>query len=354
MFPRYHQDMRGCLWIHIPESQHMLVFQHDIRLYLARHHLAKQTITHRYVSSIDPLLCTIYTTMTHRCHPRKIVRGLTAGLIVFLLSITTGHAQELPLWEVGIGAGVLHLPLYRGVDQNRNFAIPFPIIIYRGNRFSIDEEGAHGYLFRSQDVRLELSLAGGVPVASNSDSPRVNMPDLDPTVELGPSMEIRLWHDSNRQRSLWLNLPLRTAISVSLDKLGLQGVTFSPYVEYIVESAEPDKWKAGLAWGPLFADNTYHDYFYAVDSAYVTPSRPEYHASSGYSGNRVTLTLQKKNGDLWLGAFVRYDDLNHAVFTDSPLVNSHNYLAIGAGFTYIFSKSDTLVERRDSVLSPSI
>ena len=292
--------------------------------------------------------------MPHRSHPVKTVRGLIAVLIVSLLPITTGHAQELPLWELGVGAGVLDLPLYRGVDQNRTFAIPFPVIIYRGNRFSIDEEGAHGYLFRSRDVRLELSLAGGVPVGSENDSPRANMPDLDPTVELGPSMEIRLWHNPSEQRSLWLNLPVRTAISVSLKKLGLQGITFSPYVEYIVESPRPDRWKLGLSWGPLFADNTYHDYFYAVDSDYVTPSRPEYHASSGYSGNRVTLTLQKRNGDLWLGAFVRYDDLNDAVFLDSPLVNTHSYLAVGAGFTYIFSKSDTLVNVRDGVLSPSI
>jgi len=270
-------------------------------------------------------------------------RYFFAALTGALGTLNTAHSQELPLWELGVGTGALHLPLYRGADQTQTLGIPFPVIVYRGERMSIDEGGAHGYLFRSHDIRLELSLAGGVPVASNGDSPRVNMPDLDPTIELGPSLDLRFWHRESQRRSLWLKLPLRTAISVSLEKLAMQGTSFSPYVEYIAESPKPDHWKIGLAWGPLFADGNYHDYFYEVDSAYATPSRPEYHAHSGFSGNRITLTLQKRNGDLWLGAFVRYDNLRNAVFLDSPLIDSHDYLAIGAGFTYIFSKSDTLV-----------
>ena len=285
--------------------------------------------------------------MLHRGQAKIMYLFFISTLMGLLCTLSTAHSQELPLWELGIGAGILHLPLYRGVDQTQNFGIPFPVIVYRGNRLSIDEGGAHGYLFRSADLRLELSLAGGVPVASDGNSPRNNMPDLDPTAQLGPSLNARLWHTEDQRRSLWLNLPLRTAISVSLEKLALQGMTFSPYIEYIAESARTDKWKLGLAWGPLFADNDYHDYFYAVDSIYVTPSRPEYHSRSGYSGQRVTLTLQKRNGDLWLGAFARYDNLRNAVFLDSPLVNSRDYLAVGLGFTYIFSKSDTLVDIRN-------
>ena len=270
----------------------------------------------------------------------KCYFSFLAGL---LFTLSPAHGQELPLWEIGIGTGALYLPYYRGADQSRAHGIPFPYIVYRGEYLSIDEGGAHGNIFRSQDVILELSLAGGVPVTSSNDSPRFNMPDLDPTAELGPSLDARFWHTNDDRRALWLRLPVRAAISINLEKLDHQGWTFSPYIEYIVESPHPGNWKLGLAWGPLYADNNYHDYFYEVISRYASPSRPEYHANGGYSGNRVTLTLQKNIDDLWIGAFIRYDNLNNAEFLESPLVNSHSYLATGIGFTWVFSKSDTLV-----------
>jgi outer membrane scaffolding protein for murein synthesis (MipA/OmpV family) len=242
-----------------------------------------------------------------------------------------------------VGTGILHLPYYRGVNQTRTYAIPFPYLKYRGEYFRIDEGGAHGRLFESENIKLELSLAGGVPVTSDGNSPRQGMPDLDPTVELGPSMELLLWQNNDRRRKLALNLPLRSAISVSVDNIAHQGWTFSPYLEYIFESAYPGDWKAGLAWGPLYADKAYHNYFYAIEPLYTTPSRPEYSANAGYSGNRVTLTLQRNLGDVWIGAFVRYDNLDNAAFLDSPLVNTNHYLASGLAFTWVFRKSSTLV-----------
>jgi outer membrane scaffolding protein for murein synthesis (MipA/OmpV family) len=272
-----------------------------------------------------------------------LCRILCAGIGLLLFALSTARAQELPLWEVGIGAGVLHLPYYRGVDQTRVYGIPFPYLIYRGKYLRVDESGAHGRLFQSDAVKLELSLAGGVPVTGDGNSPRQGMPDLDPTVELGPSMEIRLWQNHDHRRKLWLNLPLRSAISVSLQKIAQQGWTFTPYVEYTVESPHPGDWKLGLAWGPLYADSAYHDYFYAVEPGYATLTRPAYSSPGGYSGNRVTLSLQRNIGDLWIGAFARYDDLSHAAFLDSPLVNTHHYLATGLAFTWIFSKSSTMV-----------
>ncbi len=274
----------------------------------------------------------------------KLRFQMISSIAVLFLLMSTVSAQTLPLWEIGVGAGGLHLPYYRGVDQTRSYIIPFPYFKYRGEYLSIDEGGAHGRLFKTDNINLELSLAGGIPVSSDGNNPRSGMPDLDPTVELGPSLAIRCWQHPDQRRSIWLNLPLRTAISVNINKIDQQGWTLSPFIEYIVESPHPGDWKMGLAWGPLFADKNYHNYFYAVDSAYVTSTRSEYQANSGYSGNRVTLSLQKNIGDLWLGVFLRYDDLNNAAFMDSPLVNTSHYLASGVGFTWIFSKSTTLVE----------
>lgn len=241
--------------------------------------------------------------------------------------------------------GALHLPFYRGAETTDDLLIPFPYVIYRGDIFRIDEGGVHQRLFQSDNIKLELSLAGGVPVPSgDTEGVRNGMPDLDPTVEIGPSLEIRLWESEREKRSLMLNLPLRATLSVNTSKLDHQGYAFTPYIEYVVKSRKPGDWKIGLAFGPLYADEEYHNYFYEVEPEFVTASRPEFHSAGGYSGSRVTLTLQKNIGDVWIGAFLRSDYLGEAAFEDSPLVVTDRYNAFGLAMTWIFAKSKTLVE----------
>lgn len=282
----------------------------------------------------------------------SIKNSTAAKLIIAYVILITGisfssrcFAQQLPLWEFGVGFGALHLPFYRGAESTRNFVIPFPYMIYRGKIFRIDEDGVHQKLFKSDNVKLELSLAGGVPVPSgDTGGVRDGMPDLDPTVEIGPSLEIRLWENEIKNRTLMLGLPFRAAVSVSRSVLDHQGYAFAPYMEYVLESRKPGDWKIGLAFGPLYADAEYHNYFYEVEPEFVTASRPEYHADGGYSGSRITLTLQKNIADVWIGAFLRYDNLEKVAFEDSPLVTSHHYKAVGFAMSWVFAKSKTMVK----------
>jgi len=281
--------------------------------------------------------------------PIKITTVKLFVILIFLITIislsSAGLSQQLPLWEAGVGFGALHLPSYRGADTSNNLVIPFPYLIYRGERFNIDEAGVHQRLFKSDYTKLELSLSGGVPVSSgDTDGIRNGMPDLDPTVEIGPSLEIRLWENDLTKRSLMLNLPLRATASVSTSKIDHQGYAFAPYIEYVIKSQQPGNWKVGLAFGPLYADEEYHNYFYEVTSEYATATRPEYHSQGGYSGSRITLTMQKNIGDVWLGTFFRYDSLVQTAFEDSPLVTSDYYHAFGFAMTWVFAKSKTLVK----------
>lgn len=270
------------------------------------------------------------------------------GMLLALLLSTAGaaDAQSLPRWEVGIGLGVLSLPYYRGADRGRTYALPFPYIIYRGEHVRVDDEGIRGYLFRSDRVRLDFNLAAGVPVPSDRSSVRHDMPKLDPTVEFGPSMEVLLWRHPEEYRSLWLKLPVRAAFSVDWGNVAHQGWIFAPYLEYGTRRGNGEQpWIFNVSAGPEFADRAYHDYFYEVPSDYATATRPEYHARAGYSGSRITLTLTKRWGDLSLGAFVRYDNLQGAVFTDSPLVQRRDYVAMGFAVIKLLAVSKTLEER---------
>jgi outer membrane protein len=270
---------------------------------------------------------------------RPAITALMLGLWCSA-GFAAAELQSLPRWEVGIGLGVLSLPFYRGADSGRTYIVPVPYLQYRGEHVRVDEEGIRGALFSSDNARLDFSLAGGVPVSSDGNSARHGMPSLDPTVEIGPSLEFLLWYPEARDRALWLKFPLRTALSVALKNIEYQGWVFAPYLDYRMVAGGPAKpWTITLSLGPQFADRHYHDYFYEVTSAYASPQRPEYHATSGYSGSRMTLGVQKKFDGYWLGTFVRYDTLQGAVFSDSPLVQQRHYYALGMALIKLLAVS---------------
>lgn len=279
----------------------------------------------------------------------KFPSRLVTAFCIALWAVSTSAAElqhDLPRWEVGVGLGVLSLPFYRGADSGRTYIVPLPFIRYRGEHLRVDEEGIRSYLALSHRARLDFSLAGGAPVSSDGNSARHGMPSLDPTVEIGPSLEFLLWYPETQDRALWLKFPLRASLSVALKNVEYQGWIFAPYLEYRVlkgERARP--WTITLSVGPQFADRRYHDYFYEVTSAYATPQRPEYHPDAGYSGSRLTLGLQKRLGSYWLGAFLRYDDLHGAAFSDSPLVQQQHYYAVGAAVVKLLAVSKEIAEQ---------
>jgi len=274
------------------------------------------------------------------------LKNLAIAILLFSATLPAAFGQSLPRWELGVGVGGLNLPYYRGSDIYRNYATPFPYITYRGERLNVDRSGIQGHLFQSDRIRLDLSLAAGIPVSSDGDSPRANMPDLDPTVELGPSLELNLWGQSHERQTLWLKLPLRSAHSIGGDGIFKhRGWTFSPYVEYTAKSIKHNDWKASLSVGPLYADHDYHNYFYEVTPTYVTASRSEYHASGGYSGARTTLSARKRiSNKLRFGFFARFDTLKNAAFEESPLVSTKHYRALGFALIWMFTQSDEMVE----------
>lgn len=275
-----------------------------------------------------------------------------ALLVLLTLPVSNAiRADGLPLWEVGVGVAGLNVPFYRGADQDKSHVLPLPYVIYRGERLKIDKSGIRGNIFSSDRVVLDFSLAGGVPVPKDDAGTRAGMPSLDTTLEVGPSLEMQLWKGAEVNHDLWLHLPLRAAFSVGRAGIGHAGWILAPFVEYTWRNERRHaSWKASIAAGPIYADESYHDYFYTVDAAYVTPERPAYQASGGYSGSRVSVGVQRRLGDLWFGVFGRYDTLQGVVFAASPLVKTREYHAIGFAMTWVFLKSKTLVKDDHSVL----
>jgi outer membrane scaffolding protein for murein synthesis (MipA/OmpV family) len=273
-------------------------------------------------------------------------RRLTSLAILLLAGLCGGHAfaAEKPLWELGIGMSALSFPDYRGSDESSFFAIPFPYIVYRGTFLKADKDGIRGAFFDSDRIELNASVGASVPVSSSNNRARQGMPDLQPTVEFGPSLDINLWRTHDRRYKLDLRLPVRAAVTV-IGGVDYAGWEFSPRLALdINDVAGHAGWNLGLLAGPMYGSERSHDYFYAVAPQYATADRPAFDAKAGYAGSEFLMSVSRRYPKYWLGAFVRWDSLKGAVFADSPLVKSENYFAAGVGIAWILRESSTLVE----------
>lgn len=256
------------------------------------------------------------------------------GLIFTLLAVGPVRADPTSPWEIGIGMGGVYGPDYRGADEEQRHLLPFPYVLYQGERLTIDQEGARGQLFSSPRVTFYISAGAGLPADSEKNSARTGMPDLWPTGEIGPSLDLRLWQDDARRHVWSLRLPLRGVIATNLTDARDTGFVFAPHLDYRGAGMVAGAWQTNLSFGPLFASERYHEYYYEVERAYATASRPAYEARGGYSGSRITVTLSRDYGRIWAGAFARYDRLAGAAFEDSPLVKRDESLMVGAAITY--------------------
>jgi hypothetical protein len=169
------------------------------------------------------------------------------------------------------------------------------------------------------------------------------MPELRPTVEIGPAVDVHLWRSESEKVRLDARLPIR-AVS-TLGSPGYIGWFFAPNVNLdIVDPPGLYGWNLGLLTGPLFAASRYDDYYYSVAPQYATPQRPTYHASGGYAGSQVLASLTKRYPKFWIGFYMRHDTLTGASFENSPLVRSHNYWSGGIGMAWIVGHSSRLVD----------
>lgn len=256
-------------------------------------------------------------------------------------------AESLPLWEAGGGATVLRFPHYRGSEQTRNYLLPVPWFVYRGKVVRADREGLRAHLFDTDRVELDLSVNGSVPVNSNRNRARAGMPDLKPTLELGPVLNLHLWRDGPTQdqssTQLTLRLPVRSVLTYRDGQPRDAGWVATPQLNFDLRlpagAPESDRWNLGALVGPLYGSRRYHAYFYDVAAPFATAHRPAYAASGGYAGWQAIVGLSRRKDRWWVGGFIKYDSLRDATFVDSPLVTTRSHTSGGIALAYIFTQS---------------
>ena len=107
-----------------------------------------------------------------------------------------------------------------------------------------------------------------------------------------------------------------------------------------------EDWNLGLAFGPLFGDKRYHNYYYGVAPEFANLQRPAYDAESGYAGAQATGAISRRFGRMWFGGFARWDSVSGAVFESSPLIRQANNFTAGLAFTWILRESQQRVPAR--------
>lgn len=269
----------------------------------------------------------------------------SAAALATALAIAAAPAAaiERPLWEIGLGVAGLQLPHYRGAERASHWLLPVPWAVYRGEVLRANRDGVRAMLFDTDRADFDLSLAATAPSRSADEPAREGMPDLAGTVEFGPNLNLRLGHGPGWK--LELRLPVRAAFTLESRPRSI-GWASSPNLN-LDRAIGP--WNLGVQAGLLYGSGRQHAYFYDVDPAYATPSRPAFRTGAGRAGWQATLGLSRRDGNRWLGAFVRTDSLAGTRLADSPLVRRTQHLSFGVALSWVLWQSDRLVPDPDEL-----
>lgn len=269
---------------------------------------------------------------------------MSVTAVAGLLASQPAWAELRPRWELGLGIGSAQVPDYRGSDEHGHYTLPFPYLVYRGDVIKADRDGARAQVLGLDGLHLDLNLGLSNPVSSSGNRARAGMPERPTAVEIGPSLDARLYLSEDERVRVRFRVPLSYGITLG-SKWGGNGWQTAPRLALDVRDVLGAK---GYNWsvqaGPLFASRQRHAWFYDVAPAYATPDRPAYRAKGGYGGMSLTTGLSTRIQRVWVGGFVRYDNLAGAAFADSPLVKTRHYTAFGVAASWVIAQSQEMVD----------
>jgi MipA family protein len=266
--------------------------------------------------------------------------------LVFLLSllapnIVWAEGFKDPLWEVGLVSAAFSGPSYPAANDETTAAFLSPFVIYRGDVFSVGDEGAlRALAFANDTLELDLSLGASLPADSEDDADREGMPDLDFLFEIGPQL---IWHAGRNNFRNWqgiFDVKLRARSVISLVDFDTHGFLFEPAFVYELKS----KTKRHLSWQAdvelLFGNDRLNRYFYEVADEYANGPRTRYEADAGFMGAEIGVGLSYPVNEklrLFIGGNVELYD--GAANQDSPLFKQDVAYSGGMVLVYSFYES---------------
>ena len=270
-------------------------------------------------------------------NPSKFLIIVIAPFFISL-NVLAQEEEGKPLWEVGVLAAGFYTPEYPTSDEQHFNPIVAPYFIYRGEVFRIEEGSAKAVVVENDSFELDLSFSGSFNARSNDSSLRQGMPDLDYLFEVGPQLikPLMSWKfKNNSQGKLLFNAKLRAVFSTDLSSVDHQGYVFQPEISYEHANLLDNRLAYQIKLRPTWGSEKMNDYFYQVDSEYVTDNRAYYDAVQGYMGTSVLSSLNYQiNEDIKLFAFAKFDFHSGTKNSDSPLFGSDQTSSFGVGFSW--------------------
>ena len=279
-------------------------------------------------------------------------------LLLVLASIQVIAQQEValeddmrPVWEAGVLAAGFSSPEYPGAGQSQSNVIAAPYFIYRGETIRIgDGSIARAVAIDKSWYELDLSLAGSFNANSEGNEARVGMPDLDFIFELGPQLKLRLSKfefEQHGKAELLLNLQARAVFSTDFSSIHKRGYVFQPVLSYRQRGWLSEKTALSVSLSPTWASEKLHDYFYQVDSEFVTEQRSAYDADSGYLGTDLSVGLSfNATEDIRIFTFARASLHSGSANEDSPLFIDKSTYSYGLGMVWRLWESEEKVSGR--------
>ena len=280
--------------------------------------------------------------------------------MVFIIAVSSNIAAQQdialeddmrPVWEVGVFAAAFNSPEYPAAGQNQSNVIPSPYFIYRGETLRIGEGSiARAVAIDKSWYELDLSLAGSFNANSEDNEARAGMPDLDFIFELGPQLKLRLGKfefEQHGKGEFFLNLQARAAFSTDFSGFDKRGYVFQPVFSYRQRGWLSEKTALSVSLSPTWATEKLHDYFYQVDSDFITDERSAYDAKGGYLGTDLSVGLSfNANENIRIFTFARASLHSGAANEQSPLFKEKSTYAFGIGMVWRLWESEEKVSGR--------
>ena len=277
---------------------------------------------------------------------------LNSVLICLACLVVTSEAfADQPLWEMGGGLIYVNMRSYPGSHHTKSYLLPTPIFHYNGKYLKIDQDSVSTPIFKSDRIHVKLSADGTPPVDSSDIEIRDQMPDLDATLQMGPSIEFRLDRNLQQPRRWTFKLPLRLSIATDLSHVDDRGWLLNPKLRYQRQitsrssnplSSSPISSIAldfRFTLATLFANRRYLEYYYGVEPAFATSDRPSYQPASGYAGSYVSMAISQHWGSWKWSAYTRVKWLKGSKFETSPLIETNQEKQFGLLISYTFARS---------------
>ena len=269
--------------------------------------------------------------------------------------VTNSEAQRRPAsltrrptWEFGVGGGYFSGFDYPASNDENQRIIALPFFVYRTPVFRLGDGGVRAVAIEKPRVKLDLSVGGSLNASSDGGGVREGMPDLDFLFEIGPQLEVRLFDrdmaTGGRIQGRFTS-ELRAVFATDFRKVSSQGLVAEVGVGINYGDVRGSGIDLIAAIDISFANEKLQDYFYEVESEFVTENREAFDASGGYLETKLFAGIgirPLRNVRVFTGFFTGlYEGARNQ---DSPLFETTTQTGFALGIVWTIKTSDTYVD----------